>query len=120
MHLAVSIVSQVSIDWTRIGWSPPTVTPPTLTWRDGAPRISVKTATIARGSLGLFGHFLLPCDKHVSDVEEGHVKHETNQEHGASRLDRFEDANVDRLAANALDNGKNDMPAVEDRERQAD
>ncbi len=35
MHLAVSIVSQVIIDWTRIGRFPPTVTPPTLTWRDG-------------------------------------------------------------------------------------
>ena len=30
---SVSIVSQVIIDWTRIGFAPPTPTPPTITSR---------------------------------------------------------------------------------------
>src|SRR5579862_1191287 len=116
-HAAVSMVSHVSIDWTRIGLGPPTPTLPARTSR--------VTRRSPRGEFTLFGRALLlllglegPVPRKVLHVEEGHKEHEPYDDAGANACHDFYDFGRDGLAPDAFDEREDDVAAVEHGDRQ--
>jgi hypothetical protein len=55
--------------------------------------------------------------QNVADVEERHIEHKADQQNCAGCLHDLEHVNIDRLAPDAFDQGKHDVPAIEHRKR---
>src|SRR5207253_5537050 len=139
IDISVSIVSQVIIDWTRIGLFPPIPTFPTCTSREARRRNengdaqyfttpNLKrhaTGAIRSGHVPIFGLRLRSVfiedafhEWQILHVEKADVSNRADDQNRANALHYFEHAHVQRLAPDRFDQSKQNMSAVEHRDRQ--
>src|SRR5437899_5222276 len=139
IDISVSIVSQVIIDWTRIGLFPPMPTLPTRTSREARRRnengdaqyftsANLKrraSGAIRSGQISLFGLRLRSVfiedafhEWQILDIEKADVSNRANNQNRADALHILEHANIQGLTSHRLDQSKQNVPAIEHRNRQ--
>src|SRR2546427_5625518 len=139
IDISVSIVSQVIIDWTRIGLFPPIPTLPTRTSREARRRnengdaqyftsANLKrraSGAIRSGQISLFGLRLRSVfiedafhEWQILDIEKADVSNRANDQNSADALHHFEHAHVQRFASDRLDQSEQNVPTVEHRNRE--